>query len=105
MAVTTSWNLPIWLPTFVVRREDTAHTQALGRYAWLSALGSKLLGQVELMRQAAKQVRTGGSFTLITGRELLVRVTSATDRVTVAGKSVSAPLPAGLRPRMHPIPP
>lgn len=41
--------------------------EKMDRDAWLSALSGKLLGQVELMRQAAKQVRTGGSFTLITG--------------------------------------
>lgn len=41
--------------------------QELDRDAWLSAVSGKLLGQVELVRQAAKQVRTGGSFTLITG--------------------------------------
>lgn len=39
----------------------------LDRDAWLPGLNSKLLGQVELVRQATDQVRTGGSFTLITG--------------------------------------
>lgn len=41
--------------------------QELDRDAWMSGINSKLLGQVELVRQAAGQVRAGGSFTLITG--------------------------------------
>jgi NAD(P)-dependent dehydrogenase (short-subunit alcohol dehydrogenase family) len=39
----------------------------LDRDAWMSGINSKLLGQVELVRQGVEQVRTGGSFTLITG--------------------------------------
>ncbi len=39
----------------------------LNRDAWLPGVNSKLLGQIELVRQASDQVRTGGSFTLITG--------------------------------------
>ncbi|MGP4028678.1 short chain dehydrogenase [Actinomadura sp. 3N407] len=39
----------------------------MDRDAWMSGINSKLLGQVELVRQAADHVRTGGSFTLITG--------------------------------------
>jgi NAD(P)-dependent dehydrogenase (short-subunit alcohol dehydrogenase family) len=41
--------------------------QQMDRDAWMSGITSKLLGQVELVRQAADRVRTGGSFTLITG--------------------------------------
>lgn len=39
----------------------------MDRDAWLSGISGKLLGQVDLMRQAAGQVRTGGSLTVITG--------------------------------------
>lgn len=39
----------------------------MDRDAWLAGLEGKLLGQVELVRQAAAKVRKGGSFTLITG--------------------------------------
>lgn len=39
----------------------------LDRDAWLAGLQYKLLGQVELVRQATRVVRQGGSFTLITG--------------------------------------
>ncbi|TCC36363.1 short chain dehydrogenase [Kribbella speibonae] len=39
----------------------------LDRTAWQAGLNSKLLGQVELVRQATRIVRTGGSFTLISG--------------------------------------
>lgn len=39
----------------------------LDRDAWLTGLQYKLLGQVELVRQATAVVRPGGSFTLITG--------------------------------------
>jgi NAD(P)-dependent dehydrogenase (short-subunit alcohol dehydrogenase family) len=39
----------------------------LDREAWLTGLQNKLLGQVELVRQATEVVRVGGSFTLITG--------------------------------------
>lgn len=39
----------------------------LSREDWAAGLESKLLGQVELVRQGAKIVRPGGSFTLITG--------------------------------------
>lgn len=39
----------------------------LDRGALQNGLNSKFLGQVELVRQATKVVRTGGSFTLITG--------------------------------------
>ncbi|MPY79629.1 MAG: short chain dehydrogenase [Actinophytocola sp.] len=41
--------------------------QERDRDAWMSGINSKLLGQVELVRQAAGKVRAGGSFTLITG--------------------------------------
>ncbi|MFI6674938.1 short chain dehydrogenase [Kribbella sp. NPDC050470] len=39
----------------------------LDRDAWLRGLSSKLLGQVELVRRGTGTVRTGGSFTVITG--------------------------------------
>jgi NAD(P)-dependent dehydrogenase (short-subunit alcohol dehydrogenase family) len=39
----------------------------LDRESWAAGLNSKLLGQVELVRQATGIVRPGGSFTLITG--------------------------------------
>lgn len=39
----------------------------LDRDAWLTGLNSKLLGQVELVRRGTGAVRTGGSFTVITG--------------------------------------
>jgi NAD(P)-dependent dehydrogenase (short-subunit alcohol dehydrogenase family) len=39
----------------------------LDRDAWLQGLQNKLLGQVELVRQATRTVRSGGSFTLISG--------------------------------------
>lgn len=39
----------------------------LDRDAWVSGLNNKLLGQVELVRQATRAVRPGGSFTLISG--------------------------------------
>jgi NAD(P)-dependent dehydrogenase (short-subunit alcohol dehydrogenase family) len=39
----------------------------LDRTAWMQGLSSKLLGQVELVRQGTRVVRDGGSFTLITG--------------------------------------
>lgn len=39
----------------------------LDRKDWMAGLESKLLGQVELVRQGAKVVRPGGSFTLISG--------------------------------------
>jgi NAD(P)-dependent dehydrogenase (short-subunit alcohol dehydrogenase family) len=39
----------------------------LDREQWLSGLNNKLLGQVELVRQATSFVREGGSFTLISG--------------------------------------
>ncbi|MFI6576194.1 short chain dehydrogenase [Nocardiopsis sp. NPDC050513] len=41
--------------------------QQLDRAAWTSGIESKLLGQIELVRQAVDQTRTGGSFTLISG--------------------------------------
>lgn len=39
----------------------------LDRDHWYAGLNSKLLGQVELVRQGTRVVRPGGSFTLITG--------------------------------------
>ena len=39
----------------------------MDRAAWMHGLTSKLLGQVELVRQGTRVVREGGSFTLITG--------------------------------------
>jgi len=39
----------------------------LDRDSWYAGLNSKLLGQVELVRQGTRVVRPGGSFTLITG--------------------------------------
>ncbi len=39
----------------------------LGREEWRAGLDSKLLGQVELVKQGTRVVRPGGSFTLITG--------------------------------------
>jgi NAD(P)-dependent dehydrogenase (short-subunit alcohol dehydrogenase family) len=39
----------------------------LDRDSWLAGLQNKLLGQVELVRQATTVVRPGGSFTLISG--------------------------------------
>lgn len=39
----------------------------MDRDAWMAGLNSKLLGQVELVRQATHVVRDGGSFTLISG--------------------------------------
>lgn len=39
----------------------------LDRDSWDAGLNSKLLGQVELVRQGTGVVRAGGSFTLITG--------------------------------------
>jgi NAD(P)-dependent dehydrogenase (short-subunit alcohol dehydrogenase family) len=41
--------------------------ESLDRDSWQEGLGNKLLGQVELVRQATRVVRTGGSFTLISG--------------------------------------
>lgn len=39
----------------------------LDRESWVTGLGNKLLGQVELVRQSARVVREGSSFTLISG--------------------------------------
>jgi NAD(P)-dependent dehydrogenase (short-subunit alcohol dehydrogenase family) len=39
----------------------------MDRTAWMQGLDSKLLGQIELVRQGTRLVRVGGSFTLITG--------------------------------------
>jgi NAD(P)-dependent dehydrogenase (short-subunit alcohol dehydrogenase family) len=39
----------------------------LDRSHWQAALNNKLLGQVELVKQATEVVRTGGSFTVISG--------------------------------------
>jgi NAD(P)-dependent dehydrogenase (short-subunit alcohol dehydrogenase family) len=39
----------------------------MDRAAWMQGLTSKLLGQVELVRQGTEVVRAGGSFTLISG--------------------------------------
>jgi NAD(P)-dependent dehydrogenase (short-subunit alcohol dehydrogenase family) len=40
---------------------------SLDRSHWQAALDNKLLGQVELVKQATEVVRTGGSFTVISG--------------------------------------
>lgn len=54
----------------------------LDRDAWLTGINSKLLGQVELVRRATGVVRTGGSFTLITG--ILAREPIRTGSVAAA---------------------
>ncbi|MFI7063139.1 short chain dehydrogenase [Kribbella sp. NPDC050124] len=54
----------------------------LDREAWLTGLNSKLLGQVELVRRGTAAVRTGGSFTVITG--ILAREPIRTGSVAAA---------------------
>jgi NAD(P)-dependent dehydrogenase (short-subunit alcohol dehydrogenase family) len=54
----------------------------LDRDAWMTGINSKLLGQVELVRRATGVVRTGGSFTVITG--ILAREPIRTGSVAAA---------------------
>ena len=54
----------------------------LDRDAWMIGINSKLLGQIELVRRATGVVRTGGSFTVITG--ILAREPIRTGSVAAA---------------------
>lgn len=81
-----------------------APTEKLGKAEWDLSLGSKLMGQIQLVQEALPYIREGGSFTLVSGilseEPIFAGVAASTVNRAVEGFVMAAAtelLPKGLR--------